>query len=393
MMKEDSVLSFKWPSFQSHLVVSLDTCYEKQQFVDLSLVCKDSTILKCHKMILANSSSFFRRLLVANDHPHPMIILHDVEADDLKTLINFMYCGEIQVVQSEVRRLLKLAEILEVNGLRQIPASMLLTEKTNNTAKEFSDTLKKTNNTVSVSRPKLLYAEKKISREETSNLPSRNISSEHETSLSRTQSKTRFVPYKIPPKVPQDTTKKKDEINVTELCQRLEASSSGISIIDINDMPSTSKGLSSGLATQQKKKESSDQVISWPRVLSTISNDKPLPFEKLCCIMDEIEITAGKPSSSNTPDNKPSEILDRRKSKKTSEHDLNMIYIKDEIEISSDMEEDVDMDPLEVDEVDTECLEVNQATGSQTQPLYSQLSFHLSRKHTRSYTNLSSRKS
>ncbi|XP_067213740.1 protein abrupt-like [Linepithema humile] len=387
MMKEDSVLSFKWPSFPSHLVVSLDTCYEKQQFVDLSLVCKDGTILKCHKMVLANSSSFFRRLLVANDHPHPMIILHDVEADDLKTLINFMYCGEIQVVQSEVRRLLKLAEILEVNGLRQIPTSVLFTERTNNTAKEL-DTLKKIN---TVSRPKL---EETSPKSLSSRSDSRNISSEHETSLSRTQGKARFVPYKIPPKVPQDATKKKEEINVTELCQRLEASSSGISIIDINDMPSTSKGLPSGqLATQQKRKEPSDQVISWPRVLSTISNDKPLPFEKLCCIMDEIEITAGKPSS-HVPDNKRNEPLDRRKSKKNpSEHELSMIYIKDEIEISSDVEEDADMDPLEVDEVDTECLEVNQASSSQTQPLYSQLSFHSSRKSTRSHTNFSPRKS
>lgn len=96
-MKEETVLSLKWHSFPSHLAVSLDTCYEKQQFVDLSLVCKDGTIIKCHKMVLANSSSFFRRLLVANDHPHPMIILHDIEADDLKTIVNFMYCGEIQV--------------------------------------------------------------------------------------------------------------------------------------------------------------------------------------------------------------------------------------------------------------------------------------------------------
>lgn len=98
----------------------MDTCYEKQQFVDVSLVCKDGTILKCHKMVLANASTFFGRLLVANDHPHPMIILHDIDADDLKTIVNFMYCGEIQVVQSEVKRLLRIASILEVTGLMQM---------------------------------------------------------------------------------------------------------------------------------------------------------------------------------------------------------------------------------------------------------------------------------
>ncbi|XP_034180158.2 tetratricopeptide repeat protein 12-like [Osmia lignaria lignaria] len=36
-MREETVLNLKWHSFPSHLAVSLDTCYEKQQFVDLSL--------------------------------------------------------------------------------------------------------------------------------------------------------------------------------------------------------------------------------------------------------------------------------------------------------------------------------------------------------------------
>ena len=120
MQSAEKMLSLKWSSFPSQLAISMDTCYEKQQFVDVSLVCKDGTILKCHKMVLANASTFFCRLLVANEHPHPMIILHDIDADDLKTIVNFMYSGEIQVVQSEVRRLLRIANILEVTGLTQI---------------------------------------------------------------------------------------------------------------------------------------------------------------------------------------------------------------------------------------------------------------------------------
>ncbi|XP_015120786.1 uncharacterized protein LOC107043718 [Diachasma alloeum] len=52
-----------------------------------------------------------------------MIVLHDIEADDLKTIVNFMYCGEIEVVKSEVRRLLKIAEILEISGLKDIRSS------------------------------------------------------------------------------------------------------------------------------------------------------------------------------------------------------------------------------------------------------------------------------
>ncbi|XP_016915450.1 protein abrupt-like [Apis cerana] len=341
-MKEETVLSLKWHSFPSHLAVSLDTCYEKQQFVDLSLVCKDGTIIKCHKMVLANSSSFFRRLLVANDHPHPMIILHDIEADDLKTIVNFMYCGEIQVVQSEVRRLLKLAEILEVTGLRHIKTSVLVGESNN----ASHDTSRKT---TTVSRLKI---------EETKSLPTKTVP-DHDSNIrsqTKTNNQTKFTSsthlHKSGNKVPLEVTKKNEEANINLLSQCLDTGKSGISIVDINDMPSTSRGISN--PPPQKRKESSESVISWPRVLSAISKDKSLPLKKLC-IMDEVEITAGKPSATNQEFQR-NEPLDRRKQRTNSESNESMkcaVYIKDEVDIF-EMEEDADMDPLEVEEIENE---------------------------------------
>lgn len=343
-MREETVLSLKWHSFPSHLAVSLDTCYEKQQFVDLSLVCKDGTILKCHKMVLANSSTFFRRLLVANDHPHPMIILHDIEADDLKTIINFMYCGEIQVVQSEVKRLLKLAEILEVTGLRHVQTSVLVGESNN----ASHDTSKSTTTVsrVRIEDPKGL-ATKTVPEHEPNARPQNKTPSSTSTKLissAHTQ--------KTGSKFPQEAARRGEENNnLTN--QRLEAGRSGFSFIDI-DMPSTSRGISN--PPPQKRKESPDPVVSWPRILSAISKDKSMPLKKLC-IMDEVEITAGKPPiiTLDTAENEP---LDRRKQRNNSESNQSMnceVYIKDEVNILHDIEEDEEeMDPLEVEELENE---------------------------------------
>lgn len=334
------MLSLKWQSFPSHLAVSLDTCYEKQQFVDLSLVCKDGTILKCHKMVLANSSSFFRRLLVANDHPHPMIILHDIEADDLKTIVNFMYCGEIQVVQSEVRRLLKLAEILEVTGLRHIQTKVLGGETNSNASHD------PTRKTATVSRPKI---------DETKGLP--KTIPEHEPNTARPQIKNCPIirsassAHKSGLK-PQEVSKKSEE-GINLLSQRLETGKSGISILDANDMPSTSRGISN--LQPQKRKEPLEPVITWPRILSAISKDQPLPLKKLC-IMDEVEITAGKPINV-TQDSMWNDPLDRRKQGTSSEPIQTMkcaVFIKDEVDISPEQEEDEYMDPLEVEELENE---------------------------------------
>ncbi|XP_048511458.1 protein abrupt-like isoform X1 [Athalia rosae] len=118
---EDIQLNLKWDNFSSHLALSFDSCYESQQFVDVSLVCKDGKVIKAHKVILANTSKFFHRLLTENQHPHPMIVMHDIDVDDLRSLMSFMYCGEVQVFQNDLKRLLDLADTLEISGLQQIP--------------------------------------------------------------------------------------------------------------------------------------------------------------------------------------------------------------------------------------------------------------------------------
>ena len=52
-----------------------------------------------------------------SDHHHPVILLWDVKADDLKLLFNFMYEGQVNVAQERLSTFLTLAERLQVRGL------------------------------------------------------------------------------------------------------------------------------------------------------------------------------------------------------------------------------------------------------------------------------------
>ncbi|XP_057322903.1 putative uncharacterized protein DDB_G0267716 [Microplitis mediator] len=131
-MQPETMLNLRWDFFSSHLSSTLDYCYEKQHFVDLSLVCKNNVTFKCHKMILSATSGFFRRLLMKNDHPHPLIILHDIDHNDLKLILNFMYYGEIQVPERDVKRLIKIAQVFDIHGLKDIkPTGQLDDDKLN----------------------------------------------------------------------------------------------------------------------------------------------------------------------------------------------------------------------------------------------------------------------
>ena len=54
---------------------------------------------------------------MANPHPHPLLCLQNVKQADLLAVLDFMYLGEVQVVQENLASFLRVAEELEVKGL------------------------------------------------------------------------------------------------------------------------------------------------------------------------------------------------------------------------------------------------------------------------------------
>ena len=68
-------------------------------------------------MVLSACSPFFREVLKANPHPHPLLFLQNVKQTDLLAVLDFMYLGEVQVVQENLASFLLVAEELEVKGL------------------------------------------------------------------------------------------------------------------------------------------------------------------------------------------------------------------------------------------------------------------------------------
>ena len=54
---------------------------------------------------------------MANPHPHPLLCLQNVKQADLLAVLDFMYLGEVQVVQENLASFLLVAEELEVKGL------------------------------------------------------------------------------------------------------------------------------------------------------------------------------------------------------------------------------------------------------------------------------------
>merc|ERR1712012_1086543 len=96
----------------------LSESYDDKDFFDVTLACDEEQI-NAHKVILSACSPFFRNVLKRNSHQNPLLYMKGVRFQDLVSVLNFMYHGEVNVAQEDLNNFLAVAEDLRVKGLTQ----------------------------------------------------------------------------------------------------------------------------------------------------------------------------------------------------------------------------------------------------------------------------------
>ena len=108
----------RWNDFESNISGAFRDIRNEKDFFDVTLACEDSQ-LDAHKVILSACSPFFRSILRRNPHNHPLLYLKGVKYNELLSILNFMYLGEVNVSQEDLNSFLAVAEELKVKGLTQ----------------------------------------------------------------------------------------------------------------------------------------------------------------------------------------------------------------------------------------------------------------------------------
>ena len=104
-------------NFQDNTTGAFQELVDDQDFTEVTLVCEDGSQLAGHKVILAASSPFFKALLKKNKHPHPLILMRGLTNNIWTELINFIYLGEVQIVQEDLATFFTfLAEPVQLPG-------------------------------------------------------------------------------------------------------------------------------------------------------------------------------------------------------------------------------------------------------------------------------------
>jgi len=117
MNTEENKVCLKWSEFQENAVSTFGTLREDAEFTDVTLACEDGQQVEAHKVILASSSPFFLNILKRNKHPHPLIYMRGLKAEDLAAMIDFLYLGEAKIYQENLDSFLAVAEELQLKGL------------------------------------------------------------------------------------------------------------------------------------------------------------------------------------------------------------------------------------------------------------------------------------
>ena len=84
---------------------------------DVTLACEDGQQVEAHKVILAASSPFFQKLLGRNKHGHPLIYMRGVKSTEMVAIVDFLYCGETNILQENIESFLTIAKELKLKGL------------------------------------------------------------------------------------------------------------------------------------------------------------------------------------------------------------------------------------------------------------------------------------
>lgn len=99
-------------SYYTSFFESLKLLYDDEKFFDIELHCADSentnNIIKAHRVVLSSSSSYFEAMFGNdfNENRNKIVKFHSINYNILKTLINFIYTGKIEINQANVQELL-----------------------------------------------------------------------------------------------------------------------------------------------------------------------------------------------------------------------------------------------------------------------------------------------
>jgi hypothetical protein len=115
-MSSAEEFNLRWNNHLNTISQLLGEFLNNKSLCDVTLSAEGQTI-SCHRVILAACSTYFQGIFNQVNDKALVVMVKDAKFVDLKSLVDFMYYGEVSVEHERLNSLLRTAESLKVKGL------------------------------------------------------------------------------------------------------------------------------------------------------------------------------------------------------------------------------------------------------------------------------------
>jgi len=118
---------FEDDAHPAHLLHAVSQLYVDGLFSDVTL-CVGNDEIKCHRNILAASSSFFMGMFQSElcESHQTKISINEMEASTLRLVLNYVYTGKVELSTDNVQNVLSAANLFQMIALRDGCASFMM---------------------------------------------------------------------------------------------------------------------------------------------------------------------------------------------------------------------------------------------------------------------------
>ena len=113
-------LSWGWDNYSLNLKNGFRDLLIHRNYADVTLLSSDCRTIEAHRVILSTFSPFFEKVLQASSHAHPCLYLKGVNHEDLESVLQFIYGGEVEMSQDRLHKFVEVSQDLQIKGMANV---------------------------------------------------------------------------------------------------------------------------------------------------------------------------------------------------------------------------------------------------------------------------------
>ena len=117
-----SSYELRWNGHIPYFTSVFQSLHDLNELTDVTFACEDG-IVGAHKLVLSSCSVYLRILFARLGTPHPVIFLKNTPVSLVRHVLEFIYCGSVNVSKEELALVLSLGHSLQIHGLTKLKLS------------------------------------------------------------------------------------------------------------------------------------------------------------------------------------------------------------------------------------------------------------------------------